>query len=845
MGVVLKHTFKNIWSKKIRTLMLLICIIMASFVAALSFDMSNSIKNVLRSAFVTMFGDGNVIVSNNAGIDDSSWAGTEGYEYDTARVAVRYSQIYKRDDEMYAYYNQKTLTTYGVDPESLNKMKLLAKSISLSDDECIISKKYAEDFDLKVGDKARIYGDNEISAEYTVKEILPYYGLMEKGYSAVVTEEGIRKLSYDGGLKYNMAYVKVHSEADLKDFCKIISKNMPTAQVENLVSGRMMTEQVSQISAVFYFMFAICVLLVVFVTISLSERIMVERMSTIGTLRSLGVSVKMTSLIILLENALYGLIGGVIGTGIYALVRDGLFNGMFTINSGSDIELEMNLGKISPVAMAGVVLGTILIECLCPIKELLRSVKTPIRDIIFDNKDTEFKYGRKSLVASILFAIIGIPNVVLGMTSFSENILILVVGVLCTIVALFLSYPHMLRAVCNLAAKHFEKKNKPVAQLACVQACTKKTSVGNSRLCVMAAAVCLMLLSLVVTYTELISFKEADCDVMVTGLSEDSSKYAFIKDLEGVSDVELMYLNYTTDMVFGSERIEEYLASDRAVKQPEFVFDQYDVFGTDTNYRMCKMVEDMPEKIEGNDLYITNKLAKKYHLSIGDEIEVLFKPTSVIPVREKLVVKGFINATNLNMNNTALLLSEEMYKKIYFDTPYFAFVRCEDPDKVVDQISKYASSMIDEAMTIETRMQKMQEGNAGLTTMLYLMIIMGVGLTLIAVFSNQTVGFEGRKRESAVLISTSMSRGKLSKSFLIENAFSALTAILIGTGVAILLNSNMIYLLRNIGMEFPLRYHFTVIGAFAVAMFLVFTITVINPLRHLRKMNTAEQLKYE
>ncbi len=845
MGVVLKHTFKNIWSKKIRTLMLLACIIMASFVGALSFDMTNSLKNILRYGFASMFGDGNVIVSNSAGVDESSFAGTEGYDYDLVKVAAGNSKVYKRDDEMYAFFNEKTLKIFGADPDALNVQKMTAKPVELNDDECIISKKYAEDFDLKVGDQTIIYGDNSVPVEFTVKEIQPYYGILDSGYCALLTEGGIKKLSYNGNITYYMAYCKVHDESVLNDFCQILKENMPTATVENLVSGHMVTSQIASITAVFYIIFAICILLVVFVTISLSERIMVERMSTIGTLRSLGVSVRMTTMIVLLENALYGLIGSAIGTVIYAAIRDPLFNSMFTINSGSDIDLEMNLGSISLVTMACVILGTILIECLCPIKELLRSVKTPIRDIIFDNKDTEFKYTKKSLVVSVLFAIIGLPLVVTGMHSMSDNALVLAGGVFFTITALFLGYPHLLRAICRASAKFFEKKNKPVAQIACVQACTKKASVGNSRLCVMAVSICLLLLSLTLTYQGFIDHPEGDCEIYVNGLSESSDKYEFIKDLPSVTETELFYIQYSSDMVVGHERIEEYLSADRVKNDPDFMFDQYDVIGADKAFKLNRMIENMPDLVVGNETYITDKIARTLDLKAGDEVEILFKPTSVIPISETFVVKGIINTTYLNASNASFLFSEDMYKKIYFDTPQLMFVRCGDPEQVVEKINKYASSMIDEAMTMEERTKQNQENNAGLSTVLYLMIIMGVGLTLVAVFSNQTVGFEGRKRECAVLISTAMSRGKLKKSFLIENALSSITAILIGVGVAMILNGNFIYILHCAGMEFPLEYKLDVAAVFGIAMFLVFTMTVINPIRHLRKMNTAEQLKYE
>ena len=176
MGVVLKHTFKNIWSKKIRTLMLLFCIIIASFVGALAFDMTNSVQNILRAGFASMFGDSNVIINYNRGIDEDAFSGLEGYEYDLVKVAARYSDVYKRDEEMYAYYNQKTLTTYGAVSEDLNKLHLLAKDEELSDGECVISKKYSEDFHINAGDKITIYGDNSVPVEFTVKEVLPYFG---------------------------------------------------------------------------------------------------------------------------------------------------------------------------------------------------------------------------------------------------------------------------------------------------------------------------------------------------------------------------------------------------------------------------------------------------------------------------------------------------------------------------------------------------------------------------------------------------------------------------------------------------------------------------------------------
>ena len=824
--------------------MLVLCIMMASFVAALSFDMTNSLKNILREAFSSAYGTSNVMVASSHGIDEKTFENTEKFQFDYTLVAMKNSSVSVRSDDMYAYFNQKTLKTSAADLSHLNDMHLLAFDVTLNEKECAISKKMAEELGYKRGDTIVISGDNDVPVEFTVKEILPYKGVIDSGMCALVNEEGMKRLSYNGNIVYGMAYIHMENEKDLPAFCEQLRLNDPYAEVEDLVTGKNVTSQVSEISAIFYFLFLICLLLVVFVTISLSERIMVERMATVGTLRSLGVSVRATTLIVLLENVLYGLLGGTIGVTLYALTRDPIFNSVFTLNSGSDIQMEMNLGHISFLAMAGVVAGTILIECLCPIKELLRAVKTPIRDIIFDNKDTEFKYSRKTFVASLLLAIIGLSCLVLGRTILSENILVLMVAWLFPIAALFLGYPHLLRGICRLLAGVFEKHNKPLAQLACVEASTKKASVGNSRLCVMAVTICLILFSMTLSYKELIDWKEADCDVVVSGLTEESVRYDFIKDLDGVSDVELLYVNYSDDLIIGTDRIEQYLQSDAKAKI-DFEYDSNSIVGANGPMKMNRQFLGVKENLADDEILITARRAEKLGLKVGDSIEILFKARSVIPVRLTLKVAGIFESTYYDGSNRAMMLSENTYKKVFFDSPSVAYVKCDDPEAVIKQISQYASSIIDEALTSHEREVKSAQSNAGLSTILYALITMGVALSLIAVVSNQTVGFEGRKRECAVLISTSMSRRKLIRTFLMENLLSASIAILVAAVLALTLLPAPMNMIRIVSIELPAFKDAMTFTVFAVGMFLIFTMTVLSPIRHLRKMKTAEQLKYE
>ena len=66
MGVILKHSFKNIFSKPGRLIVLLICITFASFAALLAFDMGNNIESLMRSYAMEMVGKMDIEVENTS-----------------------------------------------------------------------------------------------------------------------------------------------------------------------------------------------------------------------------------------------------------------------------------------------------------------------------------------------------------------------------------------------------------------------------------------------------------------------------------------------------------------------------------------------------------------------------------------------------------------------------------------------------------------------------------------------------------------------------------------------------------------------------------------------------------
>ena len=841
MGVILKHTLRNIFAKPLIMIFLVISITVCAFAGMMAFDMSNSLEGILKNAFASMFGKANVEIEATSEINEADFEDLP--EHEACFVATKDSKLCVRSDDMYAYYNEKKLVTQGVDIDEAASMNLVSKKLSLEDDECVITKTIAKDMGLEKGDTFTIYGDNNKKVDFKVKEIASLGGLLSNDYNALVTEEGIAKLSYDGKCKYTMAFVKVENENEAAEFCDKLEDKMPTAYIENLVNGKMVKEQISQISGIFMFLFIITLLLVIFVTVTLSERIMIDRLSTIGTLRSLGISPGLTARVILVENMFYGLFGGVLGTVLYLASRDSMFSSLFTIHTDSDLEVGVELGEVSVPVIIGVILGAMIVEMICPLRELLKATGKPIRDIIFDNRDTEYKYRKKYLVLSIVSGILAAILIVITFAAKKDMTITALLGFLLVIVSVFSGYPFILKKISEVLEKISIKINKPIFGLAATSLRTKKTCIGSSKLTFIATTLSLVLFVCITAFQAFIVAPPADADVIVTGLSETTSFYDYFEDLYGVEAVEFKYYKYGDKLVVGKENIDEYLEN-KYIKKCDDYFEDISIIGTEGQYELDNEYIGLPEKIKDDEIYLTKKQANKLNLKVGDTAEFLLNSEGVVPKRTTLTVAGIIDSSNADSSNTTAAISLNLYKEVYMDSPAFAYIKTNDAEITRDLIRSYSSGTVDQVRTMDEYIEESKTTSAGILTLLYMIIIMGVSLTLIGVFCNQIVGFESRKRESAVLISTAMSRTGLIKLFANENFISSGISISLAVIVGAI-ETVLMYKLMSSYVIFGNDINIGKSIGFLVVIFFTFSITIVKTITSIRKMKISEQLKYE
>ena len=135
---------------------------------------------------------------------------------------------------------------------------------------------------------------------------------------------------------------------------------------------------------------------------------------------------------------------------------------------------------------------------------------------------------------------------------------------------------------------------------------------------------------------------------------------------------------------------------------------------------------------------------------------------------------------------------------------------------------------------------------AAVNAVIYVVIAIAIGMTAIGVISNLLIGFEGRKKECAVMLSTAMDKKTLSGILFREVFITSMTASGIGTAVGTFLLNLVAKALRNSDtFSIKLDIDYKQILIFFVILAAVFTATVIFPVRNLRKMKISEQIKYE
>ena len=822
MNLVLKTSLKNIFGKPFRTLLVVFSIFVCAICAMVCFDFVSSVRELLGGASLGLSKSDFLLVAH----DYSAKGLPDGFpECELLEINTNDETFYKDIEGEYNYVTTETLGIYGVNVADAINMEFI-EPMTLGLNETVVTAQFAKEYGYDLGDTLIVHDRQGNRVELKITGIsTESKNFFISKYTAFVNEETSEIISC-GKKDVGIIIGDVKDNELSSAAIRMLKDYYPNAIVMDLSVSDQMQNILDQLVLYFYLIFAIAFLLVIFVTTSICNRIVSERMPFIGTLRSLGMSNARTGRILLLENTLYAVLGSIPAIIVYGFVRIPILK---TFTAGSTrSSYTATIPPMSVFVIAGVILGAVIIECLIPLKAILKALKTSIRDIIFDNRDTAYRFSKPGLVIGLIFASGALISLI-----FSRNIAGAIFCLVFSVTSLALLFPWIFKGVTSLIRKIADKKEYSKWSLAAVEAVSRKSTVGSGVLCVTAAAMSIVVFSFVQSTFGSVSNITFSSDVVLT-CTKNMKSYMFVDDLEGVTEIETVYVN-SSAIRLNDEAGDDFAVSGTFYALPEDGYKYYTIF------------EELPGTMEDGTIVVEEKYAESKGIDPGDTIKITYNPTSVLPIVREYKVASFYRVDpKYRPSEGSFFLSERDYKEIFKDTPGYLLIMCENPDYVARMIRTYAIGAYSDVKTLDEMYQAEAESNAKLKVIASGIIIIAVGMTFIGMVSNQLIGFEGRKKECAVMLSTAMDKGKLSGILFREMFITAVTASSLGTVVGILMVAviNLATSSSEI-MEMDVNASPVMTLLFGVFLVIAFTGTVLFPIKSLGKMKIAEQIKYE
>lgn len=793
----------NITVKPLRTAVIVLCLAAVSLTFSLCLTISVSSKAAVEEQIRSGNGRADIVLTSSKGFDELP-ALPDGCDSLPVLLAGSYFQIHDIDN--YKYVQKKSIKVLGVDTAKAHDFGILPYLTMPKDGEAVISYSIAQRYGYEVGDKLTLPCADMANITLTVTEIVLNKGLLSiMPQTIIVTENTAKTVLSAPERKATMIYLDA-PDGRISETAEQLSGMYPELLVQQLTETAETEDMVKSLTRTFFILFTVTFLMILFIISAFSKNIAAERLTMIGTLRSIGAEKKTAAFTLLTECAVYGLLGGVVGTVLFYAFKDVLIGDMLLSVNG----LRGSVSVPSYIPLTGLLLSAV-ISCTVSLTTVIRTSKTPIRDIIFGSKDSVYRPSNAAAFAGMILMICALI-LYFSNTRFSAYI----AGLAAFVIGLCLIIPKLLSAISELTARRTDGGRFPVLRLAVIQSGTKKTAVTATLIC---TAVMLLTASLYIlsrSVDKLYSARNYDCDVIISDLSERAERYDIITS----DSKEFIYNTEETTQINGKNV-------------------SVNIFGYDS-FKMFSGLRDLPETLHSNEIAFDKLMMKRLGIKAGDVVTLTLKSNTVRPVMLTLTAVSGIDSIYYDQRCNAAVISLDTYKSVYHDYPSTLLAK-GDTELIRRQLIDNSAEF-----QLSEEYYAAADGNSeSITGLLYALAVMGVLLAVISVSGEQMIGFSGCRHELAVLRSQGMSVGQLSKMLLIETVLTVLVPILLFISAG---HPVVLFITKTLGsleMNIPISYEKSGLAVFIAVMSAAVILTVVMPIRSLRHMNVAAELKQE
>lgn len=806
MKIILKYILRNITAKPLRTAIIILCLGAVSLTFSLCISINIASQKAIDELIRGGTGKTDIMLSDAMGFDEIPEL-PEEVDYMPTVQASSYLQLHSIDN--YKYVQKKDITVLGVSTDKAISFNLIPECTQPQSGEIIISSAISQMFGYCVGDVLTLPCANGVELSLTVKQVVPNHNYLSLVPLTVITAPDTAKvISGYTDIAANVIHIDVKDDSRISEISAELMSNYPDITVQQVMGTDEINDMVSGLTYTFFTLFAVTFLMIVFIISAFAKNIAAERLPTIGTLKSIGAKKNTAAATLLMECSFYGIAGGLVGGVLFYLLKDLLIGGVVPSAEGfesGDVYVPFYI-PLASLALA------VAISCIFSLGAIMRTSKTSIREIILGGKESVFKpEASQSIIGAILLCISGVLYFLNYNSALNISALVAFITGICVLI------PKVMSVLSSFTANHTSGSAFPLLRLALINLGTRKSTVSGT---VISTAIVLLTSSLFIlshSTDMLYSARNFNCDCIITDLSERAEGYKLIT----ADDSEFIYNTEEVAEINGTKI-------------------NINVFGYD-GFKLFSGISGLPEKIEENEIALDNAIMKKLSLSEGDKISIVLKQNSVRPIKLELTVISGCESIYYDMRCNAAVINLETYIGIYHDYPSVLLAKTSDTDLVRRQIIDSSARF----MTSEDYYYQTEDESKSVTSLLYMLTALGILLAVISASGNQFIGYEQRKHELAVQRAQGISIGQLSRMLILEAAVTATISAdcfaVFGSIVMEMIRAILSTLDINIPIVASPLGVLALVGVLSVEIVL----TALIPIRALKKMNIAAELKQE
>ena len=810
MRIIITHILRNIKEKKGRSLLIILSLMIASVVFILNLTIPNQIVETKAKQSRDAIGKSDVLVASYV-----------PFNINDIKLSNEESKIVGVND-LYTIHKDKTLVIYGTDIKEASNINLI-DNIDLLDNEIIISKTTADKYKYKLNDIITI-DLMDSKYELKIKDIVEAKGLLSfKSLSGIINNDTYNKITSDENNKYRTYYIDVLNNEKVDDVKKYIQDNNDKKEymVEKLVDEEKIREDNYYTQFILLVIMIMATIMIFFVVNTLNKMIVMERMPVIGTFRSVGASKFKMNMLLVLENSIYGLLGGSVGALVSILIN----NFAASMLTGTTIKASVPVNNL----ISGIIF-TICLEVFMSLASIIKSNKYSIKEIMFEGKNSKAGFNiKESIISFILILLSIITYFVIGDTNSLLSALSLImfwVGIAYFIptMMLFLS-----KIICGIA----KMINSGSLLMAGKNLGFNKLLISSTRLVVISTSIMLVIVNISMSFNSMIdSYKVqfSGYDGTIRDISKKYNEYASINNVDNVKNIEYTFMYSNDDITYNDGKTLD--------AGPMFL-------GMDKPNPSIKQLDYKINDLKDDECLFDEILLKNNNLKVGDTIDFYLK-TQDSHIKVKIV--GTVNSYYMSTQREIVVLTDDVFKQKITEVPFSIEFSVNDNNKVRDTIELMERELKDPDITIWTidDFCNIQRKNINsFMSLFYIIIALSLILSFVGIINNQLISFMERTKEIAVLNSICMSKSQLRRMLVIENITSNIVACAFGFGVSIMSLRYMNKLMYGIKMYTDVQYQYNV-GLMIMGIVLVVLLsTVIVPIKKMKKINVVEAIKYE